>query len=137
MYKHYYFLGPKRPHCWYLFLQEEEWSDCNVMEGHFTSPFVHHLPGLLPSESENAYFQVILPKKWSSKYYKPICLHMAGTGDHVSKFMSIGCWKWSLSNLNVDFYLVARDFLFRLLQCSVKNFVLEFLLYKNQIPHIY
>ncbi|XP_046665157.1 protein ABHD18 isoform X2 [Homalodisca vitripennis] len=52
------------------------------MEGHFRSPFVHYLPGLLPVESENAHFQVILPKKWASEYYKPICLHMAGTGDH-------------------------------------------------------
>ncbi|KAG8321038.1 hypothetical protein J6590_054991 [Homalodisca vitripennis] len=63
--------------------KEEEWSDCRVMEGHFRSPFVHYLPGLLPVESENAHFQVILPKKWASEYYKPICLHMAGTGDHM------------------------------------------------------
>ncbi|XP_054261067.1 protein ABHD18 isoform X3 [Macrosteles quadrilineatus] len=62
--------------------KDEEWSDCRVMEGHFKSPFVHYLPGLLPEESENAHFQVILPKKWTSNYYKPICLHMAGTGDH-------------------------------------------------------
>lgn len=67
-----------------LFCQEEEWSDCRVIEGHFKSPFVHYLPGLLPKESENAFFQIIMPKKWTSEYYKPICLHMAGTGDHVS-----------------------------------------------------
>uniref|UniRef100_A0A1B6EA70 Uncharacterized protein n=1 Tax=Clastoptera arizonana TaxID=38151 RepID=A0A1B6EA70_9HEMI len=25
---------------------------------------------------------MILPKKWSSDHYKPVCIHMAGTGDH-------------------------------------------------------
>lgn len=62
--------------------KEEEWSDCRIIEGHFKSPFIIHLPGLLPPEAENAYFQAVLPKKWSSDYYKPVCIHMAGTGDH-------------------------------------------------------
>ncbi|PNF20985.1 Protein ABHD18 [Cryptotermes secundus] len=62
--------------------KEENYSDCRIMEGHFLSPFVTHLPGIVPVESETAYFQIVLPKKWNSNHYKPICLHLAGTGDH-------------------------------------------------------
>ncbi|XP_067000770.1 protein ABHD18 [Anabrus simplex] len=62
--------------------KEETYSDCRILEGKFISPFVSHLPGLLPQESETAYFQVILPREWKSENYKPICLHLAGTGDH-------------------------------------------------------
>nr|CAD7395993.1 unnamed protein product [Timema cristinae] len=57
-------------------------SDYNMLEGHLLSPFVTHLPGILPKEAEVAHFQVIIPKKWNSDHYKPICLHLAGTGDH-------------------------------------------------------
>lgn len=35
-------------------------------------------------EIEDAYFQMILPLKWKSEY-KPVCIHLAGTGDHVNK----------------------------------------------------
>lgn len=63
-------------------IKEEIQSDCKILEGKFTSPFVHYLPGLLPKESETAHFQAILPNKWNSDHYKPICLHLAGTGDH-------------------------------------------------------
>ncbi|RZF38662.1 hypothetical protein LSTR_LSTR003468 [Laodelphax striatellus] len=62
--------------------KEEEHSDCRIVEGHFTSPFINHLPGLLPPEAETAYFQAILPTKWNSNHYKPACIHLAGTGDH-------------------------------------------------------
>ncbi|XP_039295098.1 protein ABHD18 [Nilaparvata lugens] len=62
--------------------KEEEHSDCRIVEGHFTSPFINHLPGLLPPEAETAYFQAILPTKWNSNHYKPVCIHLAGTGDH-------------------------------------------------------
>jgi hypothetical protein len=71
-------------HNFFFLLQEENYSDCRIMEGHFLSPFVSSLPGIVPVESETAYFQVVLPKKWNSDHYKPICLHLAGTGDHVS-----------------------------------------------------
>ncbi|KAJ4452114.1 hypothetical protein ANN_03631, partial [Periplaneta americana] len=62
--------------------KEEEYSDCKILEGHFLSPFVTNLPGIVPKESETAHFQVVLPRKWNSDHYKPICLHLAGTGDH-------------------------------------------------------
>lgn len=55
---------------------------CHIADGHFTSPLAHHFPGLLPKESEKAYFQVIIPKKWPQQGRKPLCLHLAGTGDH-------------------------------------------------------
>jgi len=37
----------------------------------------------VPKESHLAHFQVLLPKKWPSKNVKPMCVHMAGTGDQV------------------------------------------------------
>ncbi|KAL1129689.1 hypothetical protein AAG570_012633 [Ranatra chinensis] len=40
------------------------------------------MPDLLPIEAKNANFQILLPNKWNSNHYKPVCLHMAGTGDH-------------------------------------------------------
>ncbi|XP_015600602.1 protein ABHD18 isoform X5 [Cephus cinctus] len=62
--------------------KDEEWSDCHILEGFFLSPFEHHVPNLMPEETRNAYFQVILPSKWTSHKTKPMCLHLAGTGDH-------------------------------------------------------
>ncbi|XP_032690783.1 protein ABHD18 isoform X4 [Odontomachus brunneus] len=62
--------------------KSEDWSDCHIIEGQFESPFEKHLPGIMPDKTKIAYFQVILPSKWSSHKIKPICLHLAGTGDH-------------------------------------------------------
>lgn len=57
-------------------------SDHQILEGHFHTPFANYLPELLPPESEKAYFQVILPTKWKSENYRPVCVQYAGTGDH-------------------------------------------------------
>ncbi|XP_011164258.1 protein ABHD18 isoform X3 [Solenopsis invicta] len=62
--------------------KDEVWSDCHIIEGNFESPFEKHLPGIIPDKAKTAYFQIILPSKWSSHKIKPICLHLAGTGDH-------------------------------------------------------
>ncbi|XP_012255818.2 protein ABHD18 isoform X2 [Athalia rosae] len=62
--------------------KDEEWSDCHILEGSFESPFERSLPGLMPEETRTAHFQVVLPRKWQSQKIKPICLHLAGTGDH-------------------------------------------------------
>ncbi|XP_053977842.1 protein ABHD18 isoform X2 [Hylaeus volcanicus] len=62
--------------------KDEEWSDCHIIEGCFESPFHKHLPGIMPSETITAHFQLVLPRKWYSHKTKPICLHLAGTGDH-------------------------------------------------------
>jgi hypothetical protein len=53
-----------------------------IAEGHFLSPVAKYFPGLLPTESEIARFQVITPTKWQDKNKKPICIQLAGTGDH-------------------------------------------------------
>ncbi|XP_014224651.1 protein ABHD18 isoform X1 [Trichogramma pretiosum] len=62
--------------------KDEEWSDCHIVEGQFESPFEKNLPGIMPEETKTAYFQMVLPKRWESQKIKPICLHLAGTGDH-------------------------------------------------------
>ncbi|XP_042193019.1 protein ABHD18 isoform X1 [Callorhinchus milii] len=59
----------------------EEQADCKIMNGHFISPMDHYLPGIMPSETVTARFQFIIPKEWKSKY-RPVCVHLAGTGDH-------------------------------------------------------
>ncbi|KAJ8015164.1 hypothetical protein DPEC_G00023300 [Dallia pectoralis] len=58
----------------------EEQSDCRIHNGYFISPLEHILPGILPKESVKARFQFIVPRKW--KKHKPVCIHLAGTGDH-------------------------------------------------------
>ncbi|KAG6796556.1 protein ABHD18 isoform X1 [Apis mellifera caucasica] len=62
--------------------KDEEWSDCHIIEGRFESPFNKHLPQIMPYETITANFQLVLPRKWYSHKIKPICLHLAGTGDH-------------------------------------------------------
>lgn len=57
-------------------------NNAKIIDGYFLSPFDLYLPDLLPTESKNAHFQMILPRKWHSNQFKPVCLHMAGTGDH-------------------------------------------------------
>uniref|UniRef100_A0A8C9M7B8 Abhydrolase domain containing 18 n=1 Tax=Panthera tigris altaica TaxID=74533 RepID=A0A8C9M7B8_PANTA len=59
----------------------EEQSDCKILDGHFVSPMAHYVPDIMPIESVIARFQLIVPKEWNSKY-KPVCIHLAGTGDH-------------------------------------------------------
>uniref|UniRef100_A0A8D2JLD7 Abhydrolase domain containing 18 n=1 Tax=Varanus komodoensis TaxID=61221 RepID=A0A8D2JLD7_VARKO len=59
----------------------EEQSDCKILDGHFISPLAHYVPEIMPSETITASFQFIVPKRWNSKY-RPVCIHLAGTGDH-------------------------------------------------------
>ncbi|CAL9706486.1 unnamed protein product [Knipowitschia caucasica] len=58
----------------------DEHSDCYIHNGHFISPLVHLVPGILPPEAVKARFQFIVPKTW--KKNRPVCVHLAGTGDH-------------------------------------------------------
>ncbi|XP_050505047.1 protein ABHD18-like [Diabrotica virgifera virgifera] len=58
-----------------------EKADCRIIEGKFRSPFATFLPGLVPEVVQDCYFQMLLPLKWKSDY-KPMCIHLAGTGDH-------------------------------------------------------
>lgn len=57
-------------------------SSYKLLEGHFISPLVHYLPDVVPKESHKAYFQILLPTTWRHPRLKPMCLHLAGTGDH-------------------------------------------------------
>ncbi|XP_060537240.1 protein ABHD18 isoform X2 [Cylas formicarius] len=63
-------------------LSSQDRANYRIIEGKFKSPLGSHLPGVVPSEVEDAYFQMILPVEWPSSNFKPICIHLAGTGDH-------------------------------------------------------
>jgi hypothetical protein len=62
-------------------VQLDESGEYKLIDGHFRSPFADHLPGLLPTVAENAYFQLVLPVEWKGPD-RPVCIQMAGTGDH-------------------------------------------------------
>lgn len=53
-----------------------------MIEGKFLSPLELFLPGLVPEVAQDAHFQMMLPLEWREENYKPVCLHLAGTGDH-------------------------------------------------------
>ncbi|KAF2349136.1 Abhydrolase domain containing 18 [Trinorchestia longiramus] len=72
------------PHTPVTITKKEMKRNYVLYEGHFKSPFDLHLPGLLPVSSQNAYFQMILPHRWAREDYRPVCIQLAGTGDHVS-----------------------------------------------------
>ncbi|TNN46997.1 Protein ABHD18 [Liparis tanakae] len=63
----------------------EEHIDCHIHDGFFISPLEHLVPGILPAEAVKARFQFIVPKKWQKN--RPVCIHLAGTGDHNMPFM--------------------------------------------------
>lgn len=69
--------------CSFFIIKEEKTSECQIIEGRFLTPMEIFLPGLVPKESLDAHFQMILPLKWKNTKYKPICVHLAGTGDQV------------------------------------------------------
>ncbi|XP_028408991.1 protein ABHD18-like [Dendronephthya gigantea] len=54
----------------------------SIVDGHFVSPIAKYYPGLLPKESEIAYFQAIIPKERRNDGKQPMCIQLAGTGDH-------------------------------------------------------
>ncbi|XP_055644975.1 protein ABHD18 isoform X2 [Toxorhynchites rutilus septentrionalis] len=62
--------------------KEEVTSDCKILEGKFKTPLEIYLPGLVPDVVQNAHFQMLLPLKWNDERFKPMCIHLAGTGDH-------------------------------------------------------
>ncbi|XP_031520151.1 protein ABHD18 isoform X5 [Papio anubis] len=68
----------------------EEQSDCKILDGHFVSPMAHYVPDIMPIESVIARFQFIVPKEWNSKY-RPVCIHLAGTGDHMAS-LAVSNW---------------------------------------------
>ena len=64
--------------------QEEDCKTYTLLQGYFKSPLAIHLPGLVPKVSENAHFEILLPKQWKwANNLKPMVVQYAGTGDHV------------------------------------------------------
>ncbi|XP_031336068.1 protein ABHD18 isoform X2 [Photinus pyralis] len=63
-------------------LNEQSFEDYQLIEGTFHSPLAHFLPDVVIPEVRPARFQLIFPKKWKSNTYRPLCIHLAGTGDH-------------------------------------------------------
>ncbi|VVC88806.1 unnamed protein product [Leptidea sinapis] len=41
-----------------------------------------YLPGIVPEIARKSHFQMLLPLHWPEPNSKPVCLHLAGTGDH-------------------------------------------------------
>ncbi|KPJ11538.1 Uncharacterized protein C4orf29-like [Papilio machaon] len=62
--------------------KEQNLSDCKLLEGYFLTPLERYLPGIVPEIAQKAHFQALLPLHWQEKGCKPVCLHLAGTGDH-------------------------------------------------------
>ncbi|XP_045770296.1 protein ABHD18 isoform X2 [Maniola jurtina] len=62
--------------------KEQNLADCKLIEGYFLSPLEKYLPGIVPEIAQKAHFQVLLPIHWPDPGCKPVCLHLAGTGDH-------------------------------------------------------
>lgn len=62
--------------------KEESTSEYKCIEGKFVTPLELYLPGLVPKVARDAHFQMIVPLEWTETH-KPICIHLAGTGDHV------------------------------------------------------
>ncbi|XP_044766343.1 protein ABHD18 [Coccinella septempunctata] len=63
-------------------INKELRSDYQIIEGSFVSPLHLYMPSLITPEIRTAYFQMILPAKWTLSNFKPVCIHLAGTGDH-------------------------------------------------------
>lgn len=63
-------------------LNEQSFEDYQLIEGTFHSPLAHFLPDVVVPEVRPARFQLIFPKKCKSNMYRPLCIHLAGTGDH-------------------------------------------------------
>lgn len=62
---------------------EEKTAEYHIIEGKFLTPLELYLPGLVPEAARYAHFQALLPVRWPHERCKPMCIHFAGTGDHV------------------------------------------------------
>ncbi|XP_034103218.1 protein ABHD18 isoform X1 [Drosophila albomicans] len=62
--------------------KKKKYSDSTLIEGNFMTPLELHLPGVVPEAAQKAYFQLLIPNKWINEEHKPVCIHLAGTGDH-------------------------------------------------------
>ncbi|KAM7537365.1 hypothetical protein Aperf_G00000077519 [Anoplocephala perfoliata] len=53
------------------------------IEGSFVSPMEDFIPNAMCAKNRISRFQMIIPKTWKSQH-RPVCLHYAGTSDHVT-----------------------------------------------------
>ncbi|KAK5639583.1 hypothetical protein RI129_012075 [Pyrocoelia pectoralis] len=63
-------------------LHQQSTENYQIIEGTFDSPLAHYLPDIVIPEVKPARFQLIFPTKFKSNTYRPLCIHLAGTGDH-------------------------------------------------------
>ena len=85
----------KSDHPVYIDRKVEENEHYELFEGHFLSPLVDYLPNMIPHESHTARFQLIIPRLWrnlDNSAMRPLCLQLAGTGDHVSLLLLLYCF---------------------------------------------
>lgn len=66
-----------------LSFQATKHAGFQVIEGCFKSPVDLYLTDSLVPEIKEVFFQMVLPNKWPSPDFRPLCIHLAGTGDHV------------------------------------------------------
>lgn len=66
-------------------MQERKWNGYRILDGKLRTPFADHMPGIVPPVIEDAHFQMILPCDWQHSTHRPMCIHLAATGDHVSR----------------------------------------------------
>lgn len=64
-----------------IITKKQSFNDHTILEGNFSSPFMDHLPDILPKECQTASFQAVLPLRWTGQL-KPLVIQFAGTGDH-------------------------------------------------------
>lgn len=65
------------------FTAEKVEKDHRLIDGHFTSPAVEYLEGVMPEEARQCHFQLVLPlEKDEERVKRPFCVQYAGTGDH-------------------------------------------------------
>ena len=43
-----------------FYLKRTDGGDHHILDGHFTSPFVHHLPGIMPPEVQTARYHTVI-----------------------------------------------------------------------------
>ncbi|KAF5288142.1 hypothetical protein FQA39_LY15486 [Lamprigera yunnana] len=63
-------------------LTSQKFSTYEIIEGKFTTPLAKYLPDIVIPEIRDAHFELIVPLEWESRLYRPLCIHLAGTGDH-------------------------------------------------------
>ncbi|XP_044741606.1 protein ABHD18 [Chrysoperla carnea] len=60
-------------------------KDYQLMRGEFVTPLCEPSKNtvfLVPPAARVARFEIILPNEWKDSNHKPVCIHLAGTGDH-------------------------------------------------------